>query len=62
MELAFSKAPKSPQVVPEIDRIMSKNRFAAFEALRVLRFRHASWAFLGLLPEGRELSAFFDVR
>jgi hypothetical protein len=24
--------------------------------------RHAGWAFLGLLPEGGELSAFFDVR
>jgi hypothetical protein len=54
--------PKSPQVAPQIDRILVKSCFGVFEVLDVLRFRRAGWAFFGLLPEGGELSAFFDVR
>ena len=54
MELALSVSgtPKSPQVAPEIDRILVKRCFAVFEALHVLRFRQAGCVFFGLLPEG----------
>jgi hypothetical protein len=75
MELAVSNTPKSPQVVPQIDRILSKRCFAVFEAAQAVPRAtlhvalpwqgHFALSARGLgvfLAESGELSAFFDVR